>query len=130
MDLNKKICFKCPVNEIVSDKTEDQDTVHVEEFWESVEYNMLARIFPNRVIQELVIKPSFNYWVPYIGKYTRHPKIVLNTEHKKVSKINIEEDCREMTEECILEMLTNDSYLKVKTLLKVANFLQPVAKWT
>ena len=83
------------MNEIVSDETEDEDRVDVEEFWESVEYNILARISPNRVIQELEIKPNFNYWAPYIGKYTKHFKIVLNTEHKKVSKINgkFEEDC-------------------------------------
>ena len=36
MDLNKKTCFKCPVNEITSDETEDEGTVDVEEFWESV----------------------------------------------------------------------------------------------
>ena len=57
--------------------------VDVGEIWESVEYNILARIFPNRVIQELEIKLSYDYWAPYIGKYTRHSKIVLNTEHKK-----------------------------------------------
>ena len=56
---------KCPLNEIVRDETEDERTVDVEEFWESVEYYILARIFPNRVIQELKVKPSFNYWVPY-----------------------------------------------------------------
>ena len=33
------------------DETEDEDTVDVEEFSESVEYDMLARIFPNCVIQ-------------------------------------------------------------------------------
>ena len=32
MDLNKKICFRCLVNEIASDETEDEDTVDVEEF--------------------------------------------------------------------------------------------------
>ena len=53
MDLNKKICFKYPVNEIISDETEDEETVDAEEFWESVEYNIIARIFPNCVMQEL-----------------------------------------------------------------------------
>ena len=56
MDLNKKICFKCPVNEIVNDEIEDEGTVGFEEFWVSVEYNILSRIFPNRVIQELKMK--------------------------------------------------------------------------
>ena len=78
MDLNKKICFKCPVNEIISDETEDEGTVDVEEFWESVEDNILARIFPNRVMQKLKIKSCFNYWAACIGKYTRRSKIVLN----------------------------------------------------
>ena len=53
MDLNKKICFKYPVNEIISDETEDEETVDAEEFWESVEYKIIARIFPNCVMQEL-----------------------------------------------------------------------------
>ena len=68
MELHKKICFRCPVNEIVSNETKVEDTVDVEEFWEFVKYNILARIFPNRVIQELEIKPRFNYWAPYFGK--------------------------------------------------------------
>ena len=83
MGLNKKICFKCPMNEITSDETEDERTVDVEEFWESVEYNILARIFLKRVMQELKIKPSFSYCVPCIGKYTTRSKIVPNTEYKR-----------------------------------------------
>ena len=65
------------------DETEDERTVDVEDLQESVEYYILARIFPNRVIQELKVKPSFNYWVPCIEKYTRRSKIVLITEYKK-----------------------------------------------
>ena len=83
MGLNKKICFKCPMNEITSDETEDERTVDVEEFWEYVEYNILARIFPNRVMQELKIKTSFYYWAPCIEKYTTRSKFVPNTEYKK-----------------------------------------------
>ena len=108
MDLNKNICFKCPANEIASDETKDEETVDIEESYDSVEYDILTRIYPNRVVQELKIKPSFNYWTPYIGKYTRRSKIVLNTEYKKLSKINrrFEEDCREITEERILEKVS------------------------
>ena len=62
------------------DETEDEETVDAEEFWESVEYNIIARIFPNCVMQELK-KKSFNYWPPCIGKYTRCFKIVLNAEN-------------------------------------------------
>ena len=35
------------------DETEDEETVDAEEFWESVEYNIIARIFPNCIMQEL-----------------------------------------------------------------------------
>ena len=57
-------------------------------------------------MQELKITLIFNYWASCIGKYTRRSKVVPNTEHKKLSKLKwekFEEDCRDMSEECVIE---------------------------
>ena len=73
------------MNEITSDETEDEGAVDVEEFWESVEYNILARIFPNRVMQELKIKTSFYYWAPLLKNIPHVLKLfqILNTKNKQ-----------------------------------------------
>ena len=56
-----------------------------------------------------------NCWSPYLGKITRYGKYLLNTEFKNLSKSTgkLEADCRFMTEECILEMLSSEKLEKV-----------------
>ena len=71
------------MNQIVNDETEDKGTVNVGEFWESVEYKTLVRIFLDRVMQGLKIKSNFNYWAPCIRKYTTHSNTIPNTEYKE-----------------------------------------------
>ena len=77
---------------------------------------MLLHAFPGRAICELNLKPNFKEWAPYLGPFTRADDIVLNTEHRKINKGNgkLEEECREMSQERILEMLSNDSHLQIK----------------
>ena len=80
----------------------------------------LLHAFPGRAICELNLKPNFKEWAPYLGPFTRADDIVLNTEHRKINKGNgeLEEESREMSQERILEMLSNDSYLQVKNTAK------------
>ena len=125
MDLNKKIAFKCSINELenTSDADEEDiygDTVNVALFWEKVEKKILLHAFPGRAICKLNLNPNFKEWAPYLGPFTRADDIVLNTEHRKINKGNgkLEEECREMSQERILEMLSNDSYLQVKNTAK------------
>ena len=40
------------MNHVVSNEIKDEGTVDVEEFWESVGFKTLARIFLNCVVQE------------------------------------------------------------------------------
>ena len=81
---------------------------------------MLLHAFPGRAICELNLKPNFKEWAPYLGPFTRADDIVLNTEHRKINKGNgkLEEECREMSQERILEMLSNHSYLQGKNTAK------------
>ena len=92
------------MNQIVNDETEDKGTVNVGEFWESVEYKTLVRIFLDRVMQGLKIKSNFNYWAPCIGNIphilTRFQ--ILNTKKSKtIGKYEV--DCREITRKSVLE---------------------------
>ena len=113
MDVNKKIAFKCAMNELEEpedDDEEENDTVNCEEFWTNVELNIISRAFPSRKIKSLKIKPSFTNWAPFMGEKTRVGPKLFNTEYKKVSKVNgeLEDDCRQMNEERILEILQNE----------------------
>ena len=72
------------MNQIVNDETEDKGTVNVGDFGESVEYKTLARIFLNRVMQELKRKPNFNYWASFIGKYTHSSKYWIQRKSKSL----------------------------------------------
>ena len=55
-------------------------------------------------------------WAPFIGRATRIGKHVFNTEHRKVKEKDgqIEDDCREITEERLLEMLQQSTVKDAK----------------
>ena len=117
MDLNKKTAFKCAFEELENGK-ERKDTMNCDKFWENV-----ANAFPGRKIKILEIRLRLNCWSPYLGKATRHGNNLLNTEFKKVNKSTgkLEADCRFMTEERILEMLSSEKLKKVKSVAKSCN---------
>ena len=122
MDLNKKTAFKCALEEL-EDGEEPKDTVDCGKFWDNFELNAVANVFPDRKIKSLEIKPRLNRWSPYVGKATRHGNNLLNTEFKKVNKSTgkLEADCRFMTEERTLEMLSFEKLKKVKSVAKSCN---------
>ena len=87
-----------------------------------IELVVISKAFTRSNLKSLNIKPNLHYWAPYIGRKTRRCSNILNTEHRKVKtgiEKNIEnDDCREMTEERLLEMLSNDTLRKVKSAAK------------
>ena len=66
------------------------------------------------------VKPSLLNCAPYIVKKTRRNKLLINTEHRKVSRHaqELEIDCREVTEERILELLSQSKASDVAKLAK------------
>ena len=84
---------------------------------------MLFLIKSLKKIKSLEMKPRLNCRSPYLGKATRHRNNLLNTEFKKVNKSigKLEADCRFMTEEGILEMLSSEKLKKVKSVAKSCN---------
>ena len=121
MGLNKKNAFKCAFEGL--EDGEEPKTVNCDKFWENVELNAVVNTFPDGKIKSLEIKPRLNCWSPYLGKATRHGNNLLNTEFKKVNKSTgkLEADCRFMTEERILEMLSSEKLKKVKSVAKSCN---------
>ena len=93
MDLDKKIAFKCSINELenTSDADEEDiygDTENVALLWEKGWKKKLLHAFPGCTICELNLKANFKEWAPYLGPFTRADDVVLNTEHRKTNKGN------------------------------------------
>ena len=66
------------------------------------------------------VEPSLLNWAPYIGKKSRRKKFLYNTKHRKVSRHTqeLEKNCREVTEERILELLSQSKASDVAKLAK------------
>ena len=126
MDLNRKIVFKMPTEEfeeITIDRNNTEfDLVDLDSFGEKIELAVISKAFTRSNLKLLNIKPNLHYWAPYIGKKTKRCSNIVNKEHQKVqtdTEKSIEnDDCKEMTEERLLEMLSNDTLRKVKSAAK------------
>ena len=96
---------------------DNHDTVNADAFWRIVEIHMIKRGYG---IEADNAEPSLLNWAPYIGKKTRRNKFLINTEHRKVSRHTqeLEKDCREVTEERILELLSQSKASDVAKLPK------------
>ena len=119
MDLNKKVAFNCNVSNLELPENyqmDDADLVDCDEFWGKVELSMILRGFSNRTIPEFEVNPNLLSWSPFIGRNTRKGPLLLNTEHRKVSRSTgeLESDCKEISEERLLELLHNSTYKEVK----------------
>ena len=110
MYINRKISFKCPASDLELPEKYDEtsaDLVNTDTFWDRVGNAMLLRGFPERKVQEFEISPDMLFWAPFIGRDVRRGVMLFNTEHRKVNKSSgeLEDDCKEMTEERLYEML-------------------------
>lgn len=83
---------------------------------------MILRGFPGRKVKDFEVKPNLLHWAPYLGRRTRKSSLLFNTEHRKVGRNDgeLEKDCREITEERLVELLNNSSFKDVQS---VANSL-------
>ena len=119
MDLNKKVAFNYNVSNLELPENygmDDADFVDCNEFWGKVELSMIQRGFSNRTIPEFEVNPNLLFWSPFIGRHTRKGSLLLNTEHRKVSRSTgeLESDCGEISEERLLELLHNSTDKEVK----------------
>ena len=66
------------------------------------------------------VEPNLFQWSPFIGPKTRKGPMIMNTEHRKVHQENgeIESDCREVTEERLLELLQQATLKEVTSFTK------------
>ena len=127
MDLNKKVSFACNKSQLELPENynrEDADFVDCDRFWEKVELAMVLRGFPGRMVPELVVETNLLSWSPFIGRSTRRSSLLLNTEHRKVDRSSgeLENDCRDITEERLLELLHNSTLKEVQSFAKPLGF--------
>ena len=119
-DLNKKVTFGCSASDLqLPDDYDEEETDHVnvEEFWRKVELCMVARGFSEKRMKEFEVQPSLLSWAPFISRKTRKGDFVLNTEHRKVNRKTgeLEKDCRDITEERLMELLQDRTYAEVQS---------------
>ena len=124
-DVNRKIAFKCSMEDLGADEIADDfdGEVDSDEFWSDVELEIVNRAFPGS--KRSKIKPVLNNWSPFMNKKSRNSPKLLNTEFKKISSRNnnaMEDDYREVCEERILEMLTQETANRVKTIARSCGF--------
>ena len=94
--------------------------MNVNDFWKNVKRCMVLRGFLGRHVKEFDIQPSLLNWAPFIGKNTRNGDEVYNTEIRKIQPHSqaLESNCRDVTEERILELLSQNGAKEVAELYK------------
>ena len=94
---------------------------------------MVLRGYPERIVEKFKIEPSLFDWVPYIGKLTRKNNNIYNTENRKVNPVTqtLEKDCRDVTEERIMKLLTQSTVTELSSSLeKNSKVVERDRKWT
>ena len=81
---------------------------------------MTSRGFRGRKSEQMVINPVLRYWAPFMGEASRIGDFLYNSEHRKVKNDNeqLEIECREMSEERLLETLFESKAKEVKSLAR------------
>ncbi|XP_030271945.1 uncharacterized protein LOC115581185 isoform X2 [Sparus aurata] len=123
MDLHKKGVFNLPVSDIREVPENFTGEVDIEEFWDSVQLEMIARaFFPSRAKNIFAVHPSFEHWAPWIGKNTR-TDTVLNSEFEKVShsKSSAEAELSIVSEDRLTDELMKQKVSTVRKLCKACN---------
>ncbi|RXN36857.1 HMG domain-containing 3-like protein [Labeo rohita] len=78
------------VSDLKEPPSEFKGEVNTEEFWQSVDLQMIARGFvPSRTKNPFLVDPSYEKWAPWIGGKTRIGNTVLNTEYEKVASAKV-----------------------------------------
>ena len=121
-DVNRKVAFKYrePDEKTEEQNYSDADEVDCKKFWDDVTMEMVSRGCRGRKVNEMTVSPKLSNWAPYIGEKSRIGNIIYNSEHQKVHAENddIEIECREMSEERLLETLFESTSKEVRLLAK------------
>uniref|UniRef100_A0A8C1VEE7 SAP domain-containing protein n=1 Tax=Cyprinus carpio TaxID=7962 RepID=A0A8C1VEE7_CYPCA len=112
MDLHRKGVFSMPVSDISEPHETYNGEVNSEDFWETLSMERIAAgLLKTGDRNPYNIKPNFEYWAPWIGRYTRKAPIVLNTEWQKVQSTSAQDLITEMD---ITEERLSDELMKLK----------------
>ncbi|KAK3750603.1 hypothetical protein QZH41_014185, partial [Actinostola sp. cb2023] len=121
-DADKKGMFDLSASEL--DVPEDNnDEVDADLFWNQVCLAMVYRGFLHTGLSDVhnpfIVKPSYKFWAPWIGRHSRASEKILNTEYKKChhDKDVAESGTRhQMNVEDVVEILEQGSVKVLKEL--------------
>ena len=123
-DQNRKVVFKRRKvdNKVADCDDSTADYVDCKEFWNKVEMNIVMKGFTSSIPSDLQVTPSILNWSPYMGRFTRSNTLMVNTEHRKSNKQSgeIEADCRELSEEHLLEFMHREKGFEIRQIARKA----------
>lgn len=120
MDLLKNSVFSTAASDLKEPPSEFKGEVNIEDFWQSVDQEMIACGFvSSRAQNPFVVEPSYENWAPWIGEKTRKGSTVLNTEYEKVT--SPENQAFSVSEDRLVEELMKQEVDDVKKLCKDCN---------
>eukprot|EP00794_Sanderia_malayensis_P018519 gene18519-20377_t len=121
----EKICTECNTELVESENVQlpaeydksEPDYVNCKSFWDEVVGSVLMQGFAKNVP---VLQPDLLRWAPFIGERSCKGSLLINSEHKKVRQEDgeLESDCREVTEERLLELLQQSNIKEIVAFAK------------
>ncbi len=120
-DLNRKVAFKCCTVDDTLPNVYDKeaDLVDCDLFWEKVEKNAISIGFSGRTVNAFKIEPSLIDRDP-IGRNSRIPNKIFNTENRKVNRDTGEPECecRELSEERLISRMLEGKLVDVQRIAR------------
>ncbi|XP_039601812.1 uncharacterized protein LOC120524049 [Polypterus senegalus] len=110
MNFHKKGVFNMPGCEIKAPSSDFNGKVNIEQFWDAVTREIVSLGFLEGFQKNpFIVPPSYDFWAPWIGFYTRKDDLVLNTEHAKLSTNTLASEVigPEMTADRLADELLN-----------------------
>ena len=67
--------------------------------------------YPDQTVNPHIVKPSYKYWSPYIGLFSRKDEFLFNSEHRKcnLEKDTLDFGCRKPTLDEVAELFETGS---------------------
>ena len=123
-DVNRKCVFSLAVSELEEPKEVNQsDTVDADKYWDALKAEIIARGFLKKGEKNpIIVKPSYGFWAPWIGRRCRKSNMVTNSEHRKVHLTSSDSDGSEevVSEDVLFSLLSNKQGAEIKKLCREA----------
>ena len=121
-------CLQCGYypSIIISDGAKEvnqSDTVDADKYWDALKAEGIAHGFLKKGEKNpIIVKPSYEFWAPWIGRRCRKSNMVTNSQHRKVDLMSSDSDGSEevVSEDVLFSLLSNKQGAEIKRLCRGA----------